>query len=108
MMENKINKTNLLNGCAMAATSNGFSQRNGSAHNLNSQNSNVSSKSSLRRNTSYGDMIASEQMETKVLVIYTGGTIGMMRNDKNGMFKITYNYLILICVFDTMSKQFKS
>lgn len=90
-MENKINKTNRLNDCAIAAPTNGFSQRNGrmengSTQHLNSQNSNVSLKSSLRRNTSFGNMIASEQMETKVLVIYTGGTIGMMRNDKNGMF----------------------
>lgn len=45
---------------------------------------NSSTKSSLRRKISYGNMIESEQTETKVLVIYTGGTIGMMRNEKNG------------------------
>lgn len=41
------------------------------------------SKSSLRRNISYGNMIANSS-EAKVLVIYTGGTIGMIRNNKNG------------------------
>lgn len=41
------------------------------------------SKSSLRRNISYGNMIANSA-EAKVLVIYTGGTIGMIRNSKNG------------------------
>lgn len=41
------------------------------------------SKSSLRRNISYGNMPANSA-EAKVLVIYTGGTIGMIRNNKNG------------------------
>lgn len=38
----------------------------------------------MRRNSSYGRM-PSENPEAKVLVIYTGGTIGMMRNDKNAL-----------------------
>lgn len=43
------------------------------------------SRSSLERNISYGNMLApSTRTEAKVLVIYTGGTIGMMRNEKNG------------------------
>lgn len=51
--------------------------------------SKMSDKSSLRRNRSYGNMLASGNSEAKVLVIYTGGTIGMMRNEKNGkIFKI--------------------
>lgn len=41
------------------------------------------SKSSLRRNISYGNMLTNGS-EAKVLVIYTGGTIGMIRNSKNG------------------------
>lgn len=41
------------------------------------------SKLSMRRNSSYGKL-PSEAPEAKVLVIYTGGTIGMMRNEKNG------------------------
>lgn len=40
------------------------------------------SKLPMRRNSSYGKM-PSENPEAKVLVIYTGGTIGMMRNEKN-------------------------
>lgn len=39
-------------------------------------------KASLPRKTSYGNLASAA--EAKVLVIYTGGTIGMMRNDKNG------------------------
>ncbi|XP_062555287.1 L-asparaginase isoform X2 [Armigeres subalbatus] len=42
------------------------------------------SKLSMRRNSSYGKL-PSENPEAKVLVIYTGGTIGMMRNDKNAL-----------------------
>lgn len=37
---------------------------------------------SLPRNVSYGNMACSA--EAKVLVIYTGGTIGMTRNSNNG------------------------
>ncbi|GAB0090497.1 Asparaginase [Sergentomyia squamirostris] len=45
----------------------------------------LSDKSSLRRNRSYGNMLASGHSEAKVLVIYTGGTIGMVRNEKNAL-----------------------
>ena len=41
-------------------------------------------KSSLKRNSSYGTLPAADKTEARVLVIYTGGTIGMMRNEKNG------------------------
>lgn len=43
-------------------------------------------RSSLRRNVSKGNLGSSDETESKVLVIYTGGTIGMMRNDNNGKF----------------------
>jgi hypothetical protein len=39
----------------------------------------------MARHSSYGNM-APEKNEAKVLVIYTGGTIGMMRNEKNGKY----------------------
>lgn len=42
------------------------------------------SKLSMRRNSSYG-ILPSENPEAKVLVIYTGGTIGMMRNEKHAL-----------------------
>ncbi|XP_053685119.1 L-asparaginase [Sabethes cyaneus] len=42
------------------------------------------SKLSMRRNSSYGKM-PSETPEAKVLVLYTGGTIGMMRNEKQAL-----------------------
>lgn len=57
------------------------------------------SKLSLRRNTSFGNMPPTDKTEAKVLVIYTGGTIGMMRNDKNGkIISYTQNkiYMTLI------------
>ncbi|XP_055618347.1 L-asparaginase isoform X2 [Toxorhynchites rutilus septentrionalis] len=41
-------------------------------------------KLGMRRNSSYGK-IPSENPEAKVLVLYTGGTIGMMRNEKNAL-----------------------
>lgn len=41
-------------------------------------------RSSLKRNVSYGNIPSAEKTEARVLVIYTGGTIGMMRNEKNG------------------------
>lgn len=40
----------------------------------------------FHRNKSYGQLPASNRVEAKVLVIFTGGTIGMMRNDRNGEF----------------------
>lgn len=63
---------------------NDFNAQNGKSASQTNGYCNISTKSSLRRKISYGNMIESEQLETKVLVIYTGGTIGMMRNDKNG------------------------
>lgn len=46
------------------------------------------SRASLTRNMSYNEMLAPPvRTEAKVLVIYTGGTIGMMRNEKRGMCK---------------------
>lgn len=56
---------------------------NGQNHNLlltNEQQSEV--KTSIRRNPSFGHMDTSA--EANVLVIYTGGTIGMTRNSNNG------------------------
>lgn len=43
-------------------------------------------RSSLRRNVSKGNLLG-DRIESKVLVIYTGGTIGMMRNSANGKNK---------------------
>jgi lysophospholipase len=37
----------------------------------------------MKRITSTGNMQGNEP-EAKVLVLYTGGTIGMLRNEKNG------------------------
>ena len=41
------------------------------------------SRLTMKRNSSFGNMPL-DQDEAKVLVIYTGGTIGMTRNDRNG------------------------
>lgn len=40
--------------------------------------------SSLKRNISQGKLMNSEIKETNVKVLYTGGTIGMVRNEQNG------------------------
>jgi hypothetical protein len=39
----------------------------------------------MKRNVSYGNL--GNTTEARVLVLYTGGTIGMLRNDKNGEYK---------------------
>lgn len=49
----------------------------------------------LRRNVSYSDL--GQQTEAKVLVLYTGGTIGMLRNEKNGKF---------LCLLNLLNKSF--
>lgn len=38
----------------------------------------------IKRNISEGNLLASEVKEARVRVIYTGGTIGMVRNENNG------------------------
>lgn len=48
----------------------------------NSNDSQSKRKLSIRRNISFGEM--ERQTEANVLVIYTGGTIGMTRNSNNG------------------------
>lgn len=53
------------------------------------KSSEYSSETSTRRN-SFGSM--PEASEATVLVIYTGGTIGMVRNDKNGKARIAITY----------------
>lgn len=45
----------------------------------------------MRRNTSYGNL-PDNQSEAKVLIIYTGGTIGMMRNEHNGELLLKSKY----------------
>uniref|UniRef100_A0A336N284 asparaginase n=1 Tax=Culicoides sonorensis TaxID=179676 RepID=A0A336N284_CULSO len=45
---------------------------------------NASDRSTMRRNTSYG-VLPDNQSEAKVLILYTGGTIGMMRNEHNAL-----------------------
>lgn len=44
--------------------------------------------SSLKRNTSHGQLMPAETKETRVRVIYTGGTIGMVRNERNGKYRM--------------------
>lgn len=44
--------------------------------------------SSLKRNISQGNLINTQSKEARVRVIYTGGTIGMVRNEQNGEFAI--------------------
>lgn len=43
-----------------------------------------------RKISQYSNMHAN-QVESKVLVIYTGGTIGMVRNKNNGKVILVYN-----------------
>jgi len=38
----------------------------------------------IRRNKSDGKLMAQDVKEARVKVIYTGGTIGMVRNERNG------------------------
>jgi L-asparaginase/Glu-tRNA(Gln) amidotransferase subunit D len=47
----------------------------------------------MKRNLSYGNL--GNTTEARVLVLYTGGTIGMLRNDKNGKFK--QSQIIMSC-----------
>lgn len=49
--------------------------------------------SHMVRNVSYGKLGA--QAEARVLVLYTGGTIGMLRNDKNGKSLVQEIFSIL-------------
>lgn len=55
-------------------------------------------RSSLRRNVSKGNLMSSDHTESKVLVIYTGGTIGMMRNENNGECNIICVSILLLFV----------
>lgn len=54
------------------------------------ENSQIDRRSSLARNRSFDDM--GSMAEAKVLVIYTGGTIGMTRNSNNGMYFIYFRF----------------
>lgn len=55
----------------------------------------------IKRNASYGAL--GNQSEARVLVLYTGGTIGMLRNDKNGekafrdVYSIWHQHVITMC-----------
>lgn len=60
-----------------------------SAGKLSPDSPNHSVNAQMKRNPSYGNL--GNQTEARVLVLYTGGTIGMLRNDKNGK-KLILNY----------------
>lgn len=80
------------------SSNNDTSNSNGHNHYLltasDSNDSKSERKSSIRRNTSFGQM--ERPTEANVLVIYTGGTIGMTRNSNNGELTIFYNLFIII------------
>ncbi|KAG5669594.1 hypothetical protein PVAND_017481 [Polypedilum vanderplanki] len=46
-------------------------------------NAAINNSAAMQRNVSYGNLM--NQSEARVLVLYTGGTIGMLRNDKNAL-----------------------
>lgn len=54
---------------------------------LSTEPQNHSNTSHMKRNVSYGNL--GYQSEAKVLVLYTGGTIGMLRNHNNGGYTST-------------------
>lgn len=60
-----------------------------SVGNLSPGSPNDDVNAQMKRNVSYGNL--GNQTEARVLVLYTGGTIGMLRNDKNGE-QIGFNY----------------
>lgn len=66
----------------------------------NKTNSHNERRSSLRRNVSKGNLLSSDHTESKVLVIYTGGTIGMMRNEKNGQLICFSTFMSQDCIFN--------
>lgn len=74
-------------------------QNSSMAHSFNSSPTPATDKKlTLRRNASYGNMMPTNSTEAKVLVIYTGGTIGMIRNRNNGEYLIFFlNILSYIC-----------
>lgn len=49
---------------------------------LSPDSPNLKVNEEITRKISYGNL--ENRTEAKVLVLYTGGTIGMLRNDKNG------------------------
>jgi hypothetical protein len=62
--------------------------------NFESGSSRLKVQDQMKRITSTGNMQGNEP-EAKVLVLYTGGTIGMLRNEKNGeLFFEIYHTLI--------------
>uniref|UniRef100_A0A1B0EST4 asparaginase n=1 Tax=Glossina morsitans morsitans TaxID=37546 RepID=A0A1B0EST4_GLOMM len=108
----------------MAIQTNGNGNGNGSILNFNNNNDegltmkihHLNSLSSLdasipaspsgsvpfKRNTSYGNLMPTETKETRVRVIYTGGTIGMMRNEKNVLAPIPNAFLKRIRKYPNM------
>lgn len=56
--------------------------QNGSKSLLSAEAPKQITSAQMKRNESYGNL--ENRAEARVLVLYTGGTIGMLRNDKNG------------------------
>lgn len=74
---------------ATATTTTKMSANSGQTHGCQPQSESIDSidsirRASLARNRSFDDM--GTLAEAKVLVIYTGGTIGMTRNSNNGKY----------------------
>lgn len=69
-------------GVSMPTSMSSFTDQNGMLSASTATASRLD-RSSLRRNVSKGNLLG-DRIESKVLVIYTGGTIGMMRNCSNG------------------------
>ncbi|XP_055843692.1 L-asparaginase [Episyrphus balteatus] len=66
---------------------------------------NGSNNANMRRNASFGNMLPSTTKESKVRVIYTGGTIGMMRNESNVLIPIPNALVKMIRKYPNMHDQ---
>lgn len=65
---------------------------------IHNNDNNNERRSSLRRNVSKGNLMSSDHTESKVLVIYTGGTIGMMRNENDGECASKLFFVCRLCL----------
>jgi L-asparaginase/Glu-tRNA(Gln) amidotransferase subunit D len=85
----------------MAAVETARSKHSVNNHNSNHMHNHAHSVSEIflrtfrsENGTRVSPVSRTKERESRVLVLYTGGTIGMMKNDKKGMFSVKLLFVL--------------
>lgn len=85
-----MSETNFSDDAKMSSTNS--NSQNNHVENHESNMNGANEEHTIRRNVSSGLFSQESKPEGRVLVLYTGGTIGMVRNKDGGIYFFIFNF----------------